>query len=283
MVPVAFDYCRASSVNEALALLAQHGEDAKLLAGGHSMVPALKLRLAEPTTVIDLGGIPALKQITDKGDHIAIGAMATHWMLESSEVLKTKAPALQQAAAAIGDVQVRNRGTIGGALAHCDPAADYPGAILALAAQMVIQGASGERVVNATDYFVDLWETAVQPGELLVEIRVPTTAANANSTYQKYAQPASRYPYVGCAVALEKSGSTCKEVRVGFSGVAPVAFRDTGVEEALRGKEINEANAKAAADLATDGHDVLSDWSVSADYRRAMSRVYARRALMSVA
>lgn len=282
MVPVAFDYHRASSVAEALSLMAQYGEDAKILAGGHSMVPAMKLRLSTPENVIDLGGIAELKSITDKGDHIAIGAMATHWMVEASDVIAAKAPALRDAAAAIGDVQVRNRGTVGGALAHSDPAADYPGAILALDASMVIQGAGGQRVVSATDYFVALWETAVQPGELLVEIRIPTTAMNANSCYEKFAQPASRYPYVGCAVAMEKSGGVCKDVRVGFSGVGHVGFRDSSVEGAMKGQSLSAASVKAAADKATEGVDVLSDWSVSEDYRRAMSRVYARRALTKV-
>ena len=282
MVPVAFEYHRAGSVAEALSLMAQHGEDAKVIAGGHSMVPAMKLRLSTPTTVIDLRGVSDLKHITDKGDHIAIGAMATHWMVESSDVIAAKAPALRDAAASIGDVQVRNRGTIGGALAHSDPAADYPGPILALDASMVIQGASGQRVVSATDYFVALWETAVQPDELLVEIRVPTTSMNANSCYEKFAQPASRYPYVGCAVAVDKSGGTCSDVRVGFSGVGHVGFRDSNVEGALKGQALSAASIKAAADTATNGVDVLSDWSVSEDYRRAMSRVYARRALTKV-
>ncbi len=282
MVPTSFDYHRASSVDEAIALMQQYGEDAKILAGGHSLVPAMKLRLATPERLIDLGGIEGLKYINDKGDHIAVGAMATHWMLESSSVVQQKAPALSQAAGAIGDVQVRNRGTIGGALAHSDPAADYPGAVLALNASMVIKGSGGERVVPASEYFVDLWETAVQPGELLVEIRIPTDAANANSCYVKYAQPASRYPYVGVAVAMDKSGGTCSDLRVGFSGVGHSAFRDAGVEGALKGQAVNEATAKAAADQATQGKDVLSDWSVSEDYRRAMARVFTKRALLQV-
>jgi carbon-monoxide dehydrogenase medium subunit len=282
MVPASFEFHRASSVDEAIALMQQHGEDAKVLAGGHSLVPAMKLRLATPERLIDLGGIQGLKYITDKGDHIAVGAMATHWMLESSSVVQQKAPALSQAAGAIGDVQVRNRGTIGGALAHSDPAADYPGAVLALNASMVIRGSGGERVVPASEYFVGLWETAVQPGELLVEVRIPADAANANSCYLKFAQPASRYPYVGCAIALEKSGGVCGNVRVGFSGVGHSAFRDSGVENAIKGQPVNESTAKAAADNATNGRDVLSDWSVSEEYRRAMARVYAKRALLQV-
>jgi len=164
MIPAAFEYYRASSVDEALALMQQHGEDAKVLAGGHSLVPAMKLRLATPEKVIDIGGIGGLKGIQDRGDHLAIGALTTHWQLESSDVVQQKAPALSQAAGAIGDVQVRNRGTIGGALAHADPAADYPGAVLALNATLLIRGSGGERAVAVADFFTGLWETAVQDG-----------------------------------------------------------------------------------------------------------------------
>ena len=162
MIPAAFEYYRASSVDEALALMQQHGEDAKVLAGGHSLVPAMKLRLATPEKLIDIGGISGLQGIQNRGDHIAIGALTTHWQLESSDLVQQKASALSQAAGAIGDVQVRNRGTIGGALAHADPAADYPGAILALNTTLVIRGSGGERTVAASGFFTGLWETAVQ-------------------------------------------------------------------------------------------------------------------------
>ena len=282
MIPAAFEYYRASSVVEALALMQQHGEDAKVLAGGHSLVPAMKLRLATPEKVIDIGGIGGLKGIQDRGDHLAIGALTTHWQLESSDVVQQKAPALSQAAGAIGDVQVRNRGTIGGALAHADPAADYPGAVLALNATLVIRGSGGERAVAVADFFTGLWETAVQDGELLTEIRIPTDAANANSCYLKFPQPASRYPYVGCAVAMTTSGGACSDVRVGFSGVGESAFRDSGVENAMRGQAVNEASAKSAGDQAANGRSVLSDWSVSEEYRRAMAKVFAKRALLQV-
>ena len=267
MIPAAFEYYRASSVDEALALMQQHGEDAKVLAGGHSLVPAMKLRLATPEKLIDIGGISGLQGIQDRGDHIAIGALTTHWQLESSDLVQQKASALSQAAGAIGDVQVRNRGTIGGALAHADPAADYPGA---------------ERTVAASGFFTGLWETAVQDGELLTEIRIPTDAANANSCYLKFPQPASRYPYVGCAVAMTTSGGTCSDVRVGFSGVGESAFRDSGVENAMRGQAVSEASAKFAGDQATNGRSVLSDWSVSEEYRRAMAKGFAKRALLQV-
>ena len=282
MYPSTFEYRRANSVSEAISMMQQLGEEAKILSGGHSLIPTMKLRLASPETLIDIGGLSELKNIQDKGDHIAIGSGVTHWMLESSELVSSKAPALSQAAAAIGDVQVRNKGTIGGALAHSDPQADYPGAILALNATMVVKGSSGERTIAADDYFTGLWETALGEGELLTEIRIPVNPMNANSCYVKFPQPASRYPYVGCGVALSSSGGNCSDIRVGFSGVGEWAFRDAGIENALKGQALNASSIAAAAEKATEGKAVLSDHFVSEEYRRAMSKVFAKRAITKV-
>ena len=279
MIPESFDYQRASSVSEAISLLQQHGEDAKIVAGGHSLVPTMKLRLATPGTLIDIGGISELKYINDKGDYLAIGAGATHWMIESSDLIQKKAPGLSQAAAQVGDVQVRNRGTIGGVLAHSDPQADYPGVVLALDATLVVQGSRGERTIAVSDYFTGLWETALGDDELLTEVRIPTDSANANSCYLKFPQPASRYPYVGCAVAMDASAGSCSDIRVGFSGVGETAFRDSGVEDALRGNTLNESAIASASAKAADGRSVLSDVFVSEEYRRAMAQVYVKRAL----
>ena len=279
MIPESFDYQRTSSVSEAISLLQQHGEDAKIVAGGHSLVPTMKLRLATPGTLIDIGGISELKYINDKGDYLAIGAGATHWMIESSDLIQKKAPGLSQAAAQVGDVQVRNRGTIGGVLAHSDPQADYPGVVLALDATLVVQGSSGERTIAVSDYFTGLWETALGDDELLTEVRIPTDSANANSCYLKFPQPASRYPYVGCAVAMDSSAGSCTDIRVGFSGVGETAFRDSGVEDALRGNTLNESAIASASAKAADGRSVLSDVFVSEEYRRAMAQVYVKRAL----
>ncbi len=283
MIPAAFDYLKASSVNEALSLMQQLGDDAKLLAGGHSLIPTMKLRLATPGTLIDIGGLSELNYVRDQGGHLAIGAGTTHWTLESSDLVAAKAPALRQAAAAIGDVQVRNRGTIGGALAHSDPQADYPGAVLALNATMEVLGPSGERTVAAADFFTGLWETALNEGELLTEIRVPYNPANANSCYVKFPQPASRHPYVGCAVALNSSNGTCAEIRVGFSGVGEWAFRDAMVEDTLRGQTLSANIIANAAEKAANGRAVLSDAFVSEEYRRAMATVFAKRAISRVA
>ena len=279
MIPVSFDYKRANSVSDAISLLQQHGGNAKILAGGHSLVPTMKLRLATPETLIDIGGILELKYIEDKGDHLAIGSGTTHWMVESSSLVQKKAPGLSQAAAQIGDVQVRNRGTIGGVLAHSDPQADYPGVVLALDATIVAQGSGGERTIAASDYFTGLWETALTEGEILTEIRIPTDSANANSCYLKFPQPASRYPYVGCAVAMSASGGNCSDVRVGLSGVGEFAFRDSGVEDSIRGQTLNESSIASASAKAAQGRSVLSDVFVSEEYRRAMAQVYTKRAL----
>ena len=279
MIPESFDYQRASSVSEAISLLQKHGEDAKILAGGHSLVPTMKLRLATPGTLIDIGGISELKYINDKGDYLAIGARATHWDIESSDLVAQKAPALSQAAGQIGDVQVRNRGTIGGVLAHSDPQADYPGVVLALNATIVVQGSRGERTIAVADYFTGLWETALGEDELLTEVRIPTDRANANSCYLKFPQPASRYPFVGCAVAMDSSTGNCSDVRIGFSGVGETAFRDSGVEDALRGNTLNESAIASASAKAADARSVLSDVFVSEEYRRAMAKVYLKRAL----
>ena len=279
MIPESFDYQRAGSVREALTLLKQHGENAKVLAGGHSLIPTMKLRLANPGTLIDIGGISELKYINDKGDYLAIGAGTTHLMVQTSSLVQQKAPALSQAAGQIGDVQVRNRGTIGGVLAHSDPQADYPGVVLALNATIVAEGSGGERTIEAVDYFTGLWETALGENEILTEVRIPVDSANANSCYLKFPQPASRYPYVGCAVAMDKSGENCSEVRVGFSGVAESAFRDSGVEDAIRGQALKDETIAAASAKAAEGRTVLSDYFVSEEYRRAMAQVYAKRAL----
>ena len=279
MIPESCDYQRASTVSEAISLLQQHGEDAKIVAGGHSLVPTMKLRLATPGTLIDIGGISELKYINDKGDHLAIGAGATHWMIESSDLIQKKAPGLSQAAAQVGDVQVRNRGTIGGVLAHSDPQADYPGVVLALDATLVVQGSRGERTIAVSDYFTGLWETALGDDELLTEVRIPTDSANANSCYLKFPQPASRYPYVGCAVAMDSKAGSCADIRVGFSGVGEAAFRDSGIEDALRGNTLNESAIASASAKAAEGRSVLSDVFVSEEYRRAMAQVFVKRAL----
>ena len=278
----AFNYHRAASVDEALALLEQH-DDAALLAGGHSLIPALKLRLAAPGTLVDIGHLEELNYIRQQGGGVAIGAATTHHDVATSSVVAGQAPLLAQAAAVIGDPQVRNMGTIGGSLAHADPAADYPAAVLASGAHIVVRGAGGERVIEAGSFFLDLFLTSLQPGEIITEVRIPAQPAGAGACYVKFPHPASRFAVVGCAAVVAGSGGVCTEARVAFTGVANAAFRDAGVEAALAGKPLDGAAIDAAASMAAHGVEVLSDSFAGADYRRHLATVFAGRALRSAA
>ena len=283
MSTTAFDYHRPASVDEAIQLLQQHGDDAKLLAGGHSLIPSMKLRLATPANLIDIGRLDDLKYIREEGGYLAIGAAVTHWEIESSELVGEKTPLLAQTAAIIGDIQVRNKGTIGGSLAHADPAADYPAAILATEAQICTRGPDGEHTINAADYFIDIYLTSLQPDEIITEVRVPVQAANAGSTYAKFPHPASRFAVVGCAAVITRDGATCQDLKVGFTGIANAAFRDTGVEDELRGKTADATNIAAAAAKAAADAELLSDNFAGEDYRRHLARVFAKRALLQAA
>lgn len=273
MYPANFDYKRPSSIDEAIALLAKHGDDAKVLAGGHSLIPAMKLRLARPAVIVDIARIADLGYIRDAGAVIAIGATATHHAIESSQVLRQRSPLLAETAAHIGDMQVRNKGTIGGSLVHADPAADYPAAILALDAEIELAGPRGKRTVKAGAFFVDLCQTAIAPDEILTEIRVPATAATV--AYVKTEQKASGFALVGSAVVVGDQG-----VRVGITGVATKAYRATAVEQALAGQPRPATAAiAAAAARAADGVEPLGDIHASAEYRAHLAQVNTRRAI----
>ena len=278
----AFHYHRAASVEDALALLERH-EDAKLLAGGHSLIPSMKLRLATPGALIDIGRLSELDFIRDDGGGVAIGAATTHHTIEASGMVGRQAPLLAQAAAVIGDVQVRNMGTIGGSVAHADPAADYPAALLASGAGIVVRGPGGERTIDAEEFFVDLFLTSLQPDEIITEIRVPAQPAGAGACYVKFPHPASRFAVVGCAAVVATGGGTCSDVRVAFTGVANAAFRDRGVEEALAGQPVSAEAITAAAAAAARDAEVLSDAFAGAEYRRHLATVFAARALRGAA
>lgn len=282
MIPSSFTYKKASSVSDALAMLKEYGDEATLLAGGHSLIPALKLRLNEYGYLIDISKIKELKSIEDKGDHIEIGAGVTHAEIVESSVLQSKVPFFPEAADLIGDVQVRNMGTIGGSIAHADPAADWPALLLAADATIHIQNGSSSRAVAATDFFHGLFSTAVEEGEMITSISVPV-AANARTKYIKFMQPASRFAIVGCAVNLEMSGNTVSKARVAYSGVSATPFRDAAVEAALEGKTLDTATIEAAAALAGDESSVMSDHFASESYRRQMAKVYTKRALKAIA
>jgi len=275
MIPASFDYESPKSLDEALALLSKN-EDAKLLAGGHSLLPAMKLRLAAPSVLVDLSRIAGLSYIREAGDQIAIGAMTTHADVAASDLLERDSPLLKQTALHIGDVQVRNRGTIGGSLAHADPAADYPAAILALDAELVARSKSGERTIAAKDFFTGLFSTALQPGEIITEVRVPKTR-DSRTAYAKFHHPASGFAVAGAAVVARVKAGSIQEIAIGITGIAPSAYRATKAEDALRGKSASEI--VAASQHAADGVEPLSDFFASAEYRKHLAAVYTQRAL----
>ncbi len=280
MIPAQFDYATPNSIAEAVGLLAQRPDEAKILAGGHSLIPAMKLRLAQPQLLIDLGRIKDLSYIRSEDGKILIGAMTTHYQLESSATLKQSCPLLTECAASIGDVQVRNKGTIGGSLAHSDPAADWPAAILALRGEIVVVGSAGERVIKADDFFVDFFTTALQPGEIIREIRIESPRNSENQAYQKVPHPASGFAVVGVAVSLQLTGeSVCESAGIGITGVAAKPYRATAVEAALTGKPLDDQAITQAASHACDGIDANSDLYASGDYRMHLARIHTARAI----
>ena len=280
MIATQFDYEVPKTIAEAVALLAQHPDEAKILAGGHSLIPAMKLRLAQPGLLIDIGRIKELSYIRESGNQILIGAATTHYQLESSGLLKNICPLLCECAASIGDVQVRNKGTIGGSLAHSDPAGDWPAAIIALGAELVVVGSGGERTIKADDFFVDLLTTALAPGEILREIRIDKPQDRSGQAYQKVHHPASGLAVVGVAVNLRLAADgSCEAAGIGITGVASKAYRATGVESALAGKQLSEQTIADAALRAVDGVDTNSDLYASGDYRSHLAPVHTRRAI----
>ena len=277
MIPVAFNYVRARDVPDALRLLEEHGDEAKLLAGGHSLIPMMKLRLATPGTIIDIGSIPGLTGIAHDGKRIDIGALTTHAALAASRELAEHARVLWQAANELGDPQVRNRGTVGGACAHGDPSADYPAVMLALDATFTLTGDNGTRDVGADAFFIGMFETALDPREVLTSIAF---AAAPNSAYSKFHHPASGYAVVGAAVKLTLAAGRIDAARVAFTGVGDAPFRAHGVEAALAGVKTGDATAlDAACRDAAAGIDARGDTFASGEYRAAMADVFVRRAV----
>jgi aerobic carbon-monoxide dehydrogenase medium subunit len=281
MIPAQFDYARAQTLDEALNLLAQN-EDAKILAGGHSLIPAMKLRLTQPPLLIDIARIKDLSYIREESGQIRIGAMTTHYQIESSDLLKRICPLLPECAGHIGDMQVRNKGTIGGSVAHSDPAGDWPAAILALNAELVAVSKNGERTIKADDFFVDLLTTALEPGEILREIRISTPVGQISQAYAKMHHPASGFAVVGVAANLVMNEpNECRSAAIGITGVSAKAYRASGVESALKGASLNDDTIQSAAAHATEGTDVNGDLFASADYRRHLAEVYTRRAIQA--
>src|SRR5262245_40256498 len=284
MIPSNFEYFAPTTIDEALSLLDQHGDDCKILSGGHSLIPVLKLRLASPAVVVDIGKIAQLKTIKVENGVIRLGANATHAAIAASAEIKQHCPLICETAAQIGDQQVRNRGTIGGSLAHADPAADWPAAILALNAEIVARSSKGERVIKASDFFVDVMISAVTANEIVTEVRIPVPAQPQAAVYLKVPQPASGYAIVGVAAQLKLKDGKCEEVGIGITGLAPKAYRAKSTEDALLGNILNETNVGAAAAKAdADAADAMEDIHASGEYRRHLARVYAGRAVQAAA
>ena len=269
MIPAAFDYVRAGSASEAIALLGEHGDEAKLLAGGHSLLPMMKLRLAVPSVVVDIGRVTDLSYINDGGDHIAIGALTRHRALETSDLLAAECPLLGHVAGEVGDPQVRHRGTIGGSLAHSDPASDLPAAVLALGGTLMAQGPGGSREIAAGDFFTGYFESALADDEMLTEIRVPK-APGAGWNYQKFNRRAQDWAIVGAAAVTVNGGTNVALVNMGS-----VPLRASATEAALAGG----ASAAEAAEQAAEGTDAPTDLNATPDYRNHLARVLTRRAL----
>jgi carbon-monoxide dehydrogenase medium subunit len=283
MYPAQFEYHKAGTVKEALDLLAKYKDEAKLLAGGHSLLPAMKLRLAQPKHLIDIGKVSGLAGVKEEGSTLVIGAMTTHYAIESSAVLKSKCPLLPEVAGHIGDPMVRNMGTLGGSLAHADPAADWPAAVIALGAEFVAEGPKGKRTIKVDDFFKGILTTALAENEILTEIRVPACGANVKCAYAKFPHPASRFAVVGVAAVLTMDGGKISKASIGITGAGTKATRAKGVEGAIAGKPADAASIQAAASSAAEGVDVQADLQGSVEYKQHLLRVFAKRAMEAAA
>ncbi len=273
MIPAEFDYSAPQSLQEALALI--EGGDRKILAGGMSLIPLMKLRLATPGELVDLGRVPGLNGISESGGVVSVGALATHHQVETSPVTRAKCPLLAEAASRIGDVQVRNVGTIGGSVAHADPAADYPAALLALEARIRLVSAHSDRLVDAGEFFQDAFTTAIEPGEIVLEVQVPVEEPSEGYRYEKMPHPASGFAVVGVAARIRKSDGRITMARIGVTGMGTHAFRARDTEMLLEGGS-SASDATAGLGAAEEAN---SDLFASADYRRHLARIYAARAI----
>ncbi len=279
MIPAAFEYVKANSVAQAIALLNQHGDEAKVIAGGHSLLPAMKLRLSQPAVLIDIAAVAELKGIKTNGGTLSIGAGETDHASATSATVISACPVIAACTGQIGDIQVRNAGTIGGALAHADPAADLTAVFLAIGGTVTVQSASGTRSIAADDLFVSMLMTALDSGELITAVNVPVMSKGQGAAYAKLKHPASRYAIVGVAAAVTISNGVVSACRVAVTGAGPQAVRQPSVEKALIGTSGDAAAIKAACASAGADMEYLGDIHASEEYRRAMVKVYAARAL----
>jgi carbon-monoxide dehydrogenase medium subunit len=279
MIPAAFAYARPTTVDEALQAVASGGEDVKILAGGQSLIPVMRLRLAAPETVVDLTKVAELRGVREEDGAIVIGAMTTHSDVLSDPLIARWAPLVAQATETVADRQVRHRGTFGGALAHADPAGDLPAVALAMDAEFVLAGPNGRRTVPASDFFVDYLTTALEEGELLVEIRVPKLAGTWGMHYEKFNRVAQAWSIVAVAALVRREENEIAEARVGLTNMGPTPIRASGVEAALRGVPATPESVAAAAGRAAEGTSPSSDLNAQADYRRHLATVLTRRAV----
>ena len=281
MIPAAFDYVRPSSVSEAVTALGEAGEDGKVLAGGQSLIPVLRLRLAYPSTIVDVGRIDELQGVRDDGDAIVIGAMTTHDDVMHDALVQQHAPLIAQATATVADPQVRHRGTFGGALAHADPAGDLGAVALALDCEFVATGPSGERRIAAADFFQDYLTTALSPEEILTSIRVPKLGDGWSSHYEKFNRVAQAWSIVAVAAVVKRSNGSIEQARIGLTNMGSTPLRASAVESALAGADASAEAIGAAAEHAAEGTSAPSDLSGKADYREHLARVLTKRAVLT--
>ena len=280
MFPASFGYVAAHSVEDALDLMAKHGEDGKLLAGGHSLIPAMKLRLQSPRTLIDLGTVAGLRGIRLDNNELVIGALTVHGDIAASDLVRKHLPGLAEAASVIGDMQVRNRGTIGGSVAHADPGADFPVILTALNAAFVVQSMAGTRIISVDDFFTDFFTTAMNANEILTEIHVPLPGAASGSAYTKLPHPASGYIVVSAGALITRQASgTCTASRIAIGGLGSGPLRAIATEMELQGKPLTPQLITSAAAKAADESDPVDDPYASADYKKYVATVYARKAI----
>ena len=279
MIPGAFDYYAPRSLGDAVKYLSAHKDDVKILSGGQSLLPLMKMRLSKPAYVLDIGRIDGLDGIAEEGNSLILGALVTHNQIEDSALLKAKCPLLPQTATTIADVQVRNRGTIGGSVAHADPAGDVPAAIVALEAEIKIAGPNGERWVKCDDFFLGLLMSVLEPDEVVTAVKVPVTGAD-KTAYLKAAPRSSGFAVVGVAVRLTMDNqSVCSRAAIGITGVTDKAYRPERVEQMLTGKKLDTALIQQAAKEATRNIEVIEDINGSAEYRKHLTEVYVERAI----
>ena len=282
MIPAPFDYVRPTTVEEAVTALRDGGEDAKILAGGQSLLPVLRLRMGDPSLVIDLGGIPQMRGVREDGDSIVVGAMTTHHDVTRDELLAQHVALISEATKTVADPQVRHRGTLGGALAHADPAGDLAAPALALGAEFVIAGADGTRTVAADDFFEDYFTTALGAGEILTEIRFPKYTG-WGARYEKFNRVAQAWSIVAVAATVKVEGGTISDARIGLTNMAGVPIRARAVEQALVGQSATEENVRSAAQAAAEGTSPTADADAGSDYREHLARVLTGRAVLAAA